>query len=110
MAWNEPGGGKEKDPWGREQGPPDLDEAFRKFKKKFMGNGGSGSKSGSGDNFPELSLNLMGIIFAIILLLWALLGIYQVDQQEKGVVLTFGKYSGFSSINTNSFVFLDFFT
>ena len=37
MAWNEPGGGKDKDPWngqGGDQGPPDLDEAFRKLQKK----------------------------------------------------------------------------
>ena len=32
MAWNEPGGG-DKDPWGGrgDQGPPDLDEAFKKL-------------------------------------------------------------------------------
>ena len=31
MAWNEPGGGnKDKDPWGNnDQGPPDLDQAFK---------------------------------------------------------------------------------
>ncbi|MCZ6503170.1 MAG: protease modulator HflK N-terminal domain-containing protein, partial [Gammaproteobacteria bacterium] len=35
MAWNESGGGNkgDKDPWGNkdDQGPPDLDEAFRKL-------------------------------------------------------------------------------
>jgi len=35
MAWNEPGGGDQgdKDPWGNrdKDGPPDLDEAFRKL-------------------------------------------------------------------------------
>ena len=40
MAWNEPGGGKNQDPWGSggnngnrggKQGPPDLDEALRKL-------------------------------------------------------------------------------
>ena len=31
MSWNEPGGGKgPRDPWGgKDQGPPDLDEALR---------------------------------------------------------------------------------
>ena len=38
MAWNEPGGnGKQRDPWGGDQGPPDLDEAFRKFREKLGG-------------------------------------------------------------------------
>ncbi|MEC8613198.1 MAG: protease modulator HflK N-terminal domain-containing protein, partial [Pseudomonadota bacterium] len=33
MSWNEPGGGKgPRDPWGgKDQGPPDLDEALRKL-------------------------------------------------------------------------------
>jgi membrane protease subunit HflK len=49
MAWNEPGGGKDKDPWGQrgaDQGPPDLDEAFRKLQSQlagiFGGRGGLG--------------------------------------------------------------------
>ena len=42
MSWNEPGGGKDKDPWGgrNDQGPPDLDEAFKKLQdnlKKMFG-------------------------------------------------------------------------
>ena len=37
MAWNEPGGGKDRDPWGNggDQGPPDLDEAFRKLQNNL---------------------------------------------------------------------------
>ena len=39
MAWNEPGGGNQgdKDPWGKrdDQGPPDLDEAFRKLQSNL---------------------------------------------------------------------------
>ena len=38
MAWNEPNGGKgDKDPWGnkKDQGPPDLDEAFRKLQNSL---------------------------------------------------------------------------
>ena len=47
MAWNEPGGG-DKDPWGGrgDQGPPDLDEAFKKLQAQlagiFGGRGGGG--------------------------------------------------------------------
>ena len=36
MAWNEPGGNKPDDPWGGgDQGPPDLDEALKKFQEKL---------------------------------------------------------------------------
>ena len=40
MAWNEPGGGNrgDKDPWGNRdnEGPPDLDEAFRKLQQNAL--------------------------------------------------------------------------
>lgn len=90
MSWNKPGGNNDKDPWdsgGKDQSPPDLDEAFRKFKKKFNSSRStfSNRKNGGG-------LDFLGIIFLIIILIWAGLGIYQVDQQEQAVVLKFGKY------------------
>lgn len=94
MAWNEPGGKNDKDPWGNDQGPPDLDEAFRKFKKKFSGGkGGQGTGgSGIGGDLPEISAGFIGLILLGLVVLWVGLGIYQVDQQEKAVVLRFGKY------------------
>jgi len=91
MAWNEPGGGKDNDPWGggRNQGPPDLDQILRKLQDKFGGLfGGGRSQGGSGK--PR------GGIFVIILL--ALLAwlaydsIYIIQPAERGVVLRFGKY------------------
>lgn len=95
MAWNEPGGNKDNDPWGNDQGPPDLDEAFRKFKEKFSGrkgSGGNGGSSGPDNSGPELGAGFIIGILAVLLVLWAGLGIYQVDQQEQAVVLRFGKY------------------
>ncbi|MFT4677630.1 MAG: membrane protease subunit HflK [Patiriisocius sp.] len=98
MAWNEPGGGNQggKDPWGNkdDQGPPDLDEAFRKLQnnlsemfggKKSTGGGGGGSV---GKGF---SVGMLGVIAVVFLLGWAAMGVYQIDQQERGVVLRFGK-------------------
>lgn len=58
MAWNQPGNnGQDRDPWGssnnnggnsggnnkggRDQGPPDLDDIFRKLSKKLSGFGGA---------------------------------------------------------------------
>ena len=93
MAWNEPGnnGNGSKDPWGNgDDGPPDLGEAFKRFQDKLGlgGNGGSGgSSNGAGLGGGSLA------VFAVVgLLLWAAMGLYQVDQQEEAVVLRLGVY------------------
>ena len=96
MAWNEPGGGKgdDRDPWGnkQDQGPPDLDEAFRKLQNRLAdGFGGGSSGGGSGGMSRNLSTGMMGLIGVVLLLLYFAQGVYQVDQQERGVVLRFGK-------------------
>lgn len=91
MAWNEPGGG-DKDPWGGkgDQGPPDLDEAFKKLQQQlagiFGGGGGGGSSSGAG-----LNKGLAAIIVVVLMLGYLAMGVYQIDQQERGVVFRFGK-------------------
>jgi modulator of FtsH protease HflK len=94
MAWNEPGGGnnKPKDPWGSgNQGPPDLDEALKKLQAKLGGLfGGSGLPGGSAP--AGFSGAALGVLAAVALAIWALLGFYQVDEQERGVVLRFGKF------------------
>jgi modulator of FtsH protease HflK len=75
MAWNEPGGGK--DPWGgnrKNDGPPDLDEALNRLKEKFSGFGG-GSNSDGGKN-------LAPVLLAIVIVVWGLLGFYQIDEKE----------------------------
>ena len=99
MAWNEPGGGnnKPKDPWGGgDQGPPDLDEALKKLQDKlggmFGGGGGARRAGGSGSSSGGIPGAMLGVIAAGALLVWGLMGFYQVDQQERAVVLRFGKY------------------
>lgn len=97
MSWNEPGGGnnKPKDPWGGgDQGPPDLDEALKKLQQKFSGlfGGRSGSGGNSSSGGGGLSGALLLVIAAAALVVWGLLGFYQIDQQERAVVLRFGKY------------------
>jgi membrane protease subunit HflK len=94
MAWNEPGGGNKgpRDPWGGgDQGPPDLDEALKKLQDKLGGIFGGGS-SGGGGRSSGVPTALVGVLIAGALLVWGLLGFYQVDQQERAVVLRFGKY------------------
>jgi len=96
MAWNEPGGGnnKPKDPWGGgDQGPPDLDEALKKLQEKFGGLfGGKSSGGGSGGSGAGISGALIGVLITGAVVVWALMGFYQIDQQERGVVLRFGKF------------------
>lgn len=94
MAWNEPGNnGKKNDPWkqgGRDQGPPDLDEVFRNFGKKFGGifGGGKSSNNNSGGAFAALLL-----IVVVAAVVWALSGFYTIKESERGVVLRFGQYN-----------------
>ncbi len=96
MSWNEPGGGNKgpRDPWGGgEQGPPDLDEALKKLQEKLGGIfGGKGSTGGSGGSGGGVPGALIGVLAAAALLVWGLMGFYQVDEQERAVVLRFGKY------------------
>jgi len=96
MAWNEPGGNKDKDPWGNknnQDGPPDLDEIVKKIQSKFKGVfGGSGSGSSGGSTDEGGSMFLMSFIIAIILIVWGASGFYIVDEQQKAVVLQFGKF------------------
>ncbi|MEH6577516.1 MAG: FtsH protease activity modulator HflK [Amphritea sp.] len=103
MAWNEPGGnGNNQDPWnsggkkggGKDQGPPDLDEALQKLQEKLNGIFGKSGRTGGGGSgsSPASSGGFFGVIVLVIVLGWAVMGVYTVDQQERGVVLRLGKY------------------
>ena len=91
MAWNEPGGSGNKDPWGSrspEQGPPDLDEVFRRFQRRLAGLFGGGSSGGG----PGNVLSGFGLIIGALVLLWALSGLYIIKEGKRGVVQEFGAY------------------
>ncbi len=95
MAWNEPGGNGDKDPWGNRgsnQGPPDLDEVLRNLQKKFGGifGGKKGPRSTSGGSSGS-GLGL-GVIIGVILIAWVAIGLYKVEEAEVGVVLRFGAH------------------
>ena len=53
-----------------------------------MFGGGGGSKNGSGGG---LSSGSIGLLVLLALGLYTFAGVYQVDQQERGVVFRFGK-------------------
>lgn len=96
MAWNEPGN-NDKDPWGGKRnkgnnndGPPDLDEVLKRTIGKLFGggSGGGGSRRG-GDG----SMSFIVIVIALVLLAAYLFkGAGVVNEQEKAVVLRFGKF------------------
>jgi len=97
MAWNEPGG-KGEDPWGgrkKNDGPPDLDEALKKFQDKinnlFGGKGGKsdGNSSGGGSG---LSASVMGVFALIGFVVYLGFGVYQLDEKEEAVILRLGKF------------------
>ncbi|WP_281645806.1 FtsH protease activity modulator HflK [Parendozoicomonas sp. Alg238-R29] len=103
MAWNEPGGNNQ-DPWGggnkgNNQGPPDLDEAFRKFQQTLKGifggkggsTGGNGNRGGSGSAAGSGGLWVGIVVIAILAYLWN--AVYVVDEKERAVILRFGKYT-----------------
>lgn len=91
MAWNDPGG-RDDDPWSRSgaQGPPDLDEAFRKFQTRLAAMFGGGSGGGAAGKWAfNLKTVLLGLVVAVIAyFLW---GVYQLDEQQRGVVFRFGE-------------------
>lgn len=103
MAWNEPGGNN-NDPWGNRNkdsgGPPDLDEVFKNLKKWFGsvsgnkgGNGGSPRSGGSG-GLPggNIGSKGIGLIAAIVGVVWLLSGIYVIQPAQAGVVTQFGAF------------------
>src|SRR5450432_3981078 len=93
MAWNEPGGEK-RNPWNRpQQSQNDLDDVLRNFQRRLsalFGRGG-GPGGGGGQSSPGYGKGL-GSVLVLIAAVWIGSGLYRVDQQERAVVLRFGKY------------------
>ena len=93
MSWNEPPDNRGQDPWGnrgRGEGPPDLDDIIRKMQEGFGGlfGGKPSRQKKERKGFP-----FSWLIVVIVLVLLLLVDItYLVDQQERGVVMRFGRY------------------
>jgi len=84
MAMNDPQWGRKND------GPPDLDEIWRRLNKRF---GSFGKKTNNGGSSPGCLPPIGGgIIILIALFVWLASGIYIVDASERGVVFRFGRY------------------
>ena len=84
MNWNP----NENDPWGRKNSPPDLDDAIKQLRKMFSSSGGSEKESNFKFSFKFFSYLIMGV-----LTLYVFLGIRIVNEADRLVVLTLGKYN-----------------
>jgi len=92
------------DPWGRNvkkpEGPPDLDVLIGKLKTKLLGalaakrkGGVGGGASGNNSNSnPAIQNFFFTLIAGVLLLIWALSGIFIVSPAERAVITRFGKY------------------
>jgi membrane protease subunit HflK len=82
MAWNQPGEDKKRSP---PRGNPDdssLDHMLRRWQRQVQRLWRPGSGRGSA------ALVLIGLVVAV----WLLSGVYQVDLNDRGVVQRFGRY------------------
>lgn len=84
MAWNEPGNKGGGNPWG---GPPNSKNELEALFKKLNGIFGNGSP---GNNQPVGKLVLL--IVTALSVLWGVLGVYQLDEQKRAVVLRLGAF------------------
>ena len=92
---------------GPNQGPPDLDELWRDFNRKLGGlfggmkggqrsngnNGGSNGGSGGGFQPDMKSAGIgIGLIAAVVVLIWLGTGFFIVQEGQQAVITQFGKY------------------
>jgi membrane protease subunit HflK len=88
MALNDP-------QWGRRgnEGPPDLDELWRRFNQRLSGL--FGGRRGGRPEGPGAGRSGGGVwlVLALVVVVWLASGFYIVDASQRGVVLRFGKYA-----------------
>src|SRR5579859_5087531 len=91
MSLNDPQWGKR----GGNEGPPDLDEMWRSFNQKlsaFFGRRRPGGEPGGPAGMRNFGGGV-GLMLAVIVVAWLASGFYIVVEGQRGVVLTFGKFS-----------------
>ena len=86
MAWND--GGNGQDPWKKKGNEPnDLDKIVQNWQRKLSSIFGAGPRTSAAGSSG-------GYVLAVILVIaWALTGVYRVDQAERGVEQRFGAYT-----------------
>ena len=103
MSLNDPNWGRggsrgPQGPGGGNQGPPDLDELWRSFNRRLAELFGGRRRGGGGDEPPPPPSGRMlgggaGLLVLLFAGVWLASGFYIVIEGQRGVVLTFGRYS-----------------
>jgi len=108
LSLNDPRWGSDKDGNRQAQegkkpgeGPPDLDQLWRDFNQRLNGlfgnknrnNGGGGNGGGNGGGELKGAGITVGAVAAIAVLVWLASGAFIVQEGQKGIVTTFGRYS-----------------
>ena len=79
-----------------QEGPPDLEEMWRDFTRKlssFFGLGKKGGEPGNGFQPDARSAGVgVALVALIVVVVWLFSGSFIVQEGQKGVVTTFGRY------------------
>jgi len=93
MAWDD---GEKKNPWrsDKDKGPVDLDAVVRDLQRRLAGlfRGGRGGGGGRGPGDHPLTSGFFASAAVLVAAIWALTGVYIVDEAQRGVVLRFGAF------------------
>src|SRR3954462_14602916 len=83
-------------PGGGNQGPPDLDELWRNFNRRLSELFGRRRRGGDEPPRSPSSWQIGGgasLLIVLIVLVWLASGFYIVVEGQRGIVLTFGRFS-----------------
>lgn len=86
-------------PMAQDGGPPDLDEMWRDFTRKLsnaLGFGRKGGEPGNGGGFQPDARNAgigVLVVVAIAVVVWLFSGSFVVQEGQRSVVTTFGRYT-----------------
>src|SRR6476659_9119250 len=101
MSLNDPNWGRggsrgPQGPGGGNQGPPDLDELWRNFNRRLSELFGRRRRGGDEPPRSPSSWQIGGgasLLIVLIVLVWLASGFYIVIEGQRGIVLTFGRFS-----------------
>ncbi len=93
------GGGDQKPPPQRGDGPPDLDELWRDFNRRINGlfrrGGGAGDPPGSGGSGPGSAKGAAGVVGSLVvvgIVFWLASGFYIVPEGSQSAIMRFGEF------------------
>ena len=95
MSWEGPKNDKNNNSWSKnkgQDGPPDLDDMLKNFFAKVFGKGSGNSSNNDSGSGQVVSSKKIGGFIALVIAVWAVLGVYIVSPAEQAVILRFGKY------------------